>query len=374
MSNHPELPEDDQSRQAMSLNEYQYKPFLADHFSTAAYLLEPQPSGPSVPDQVYHSNQDIWNAVINESLCNGAVVTLENFLLLEWVPRSPGLYYTNRGKYAREDARRNIASIENGVVIYNPYGKQSMLDGGVGNIRLKPVIHENIALSLMSATSTGICHQGFPVALPKDLYVTYLPEIRRKGAICCTVVGELMFVPDKLESMYHGYSGVPKLFLQVGEIRRPQSLQDSQSDDLRVSLAVSFKSEFEGQSKPYACYVSFAPHKKASFQDSLNWMEHDYITTQYQGKVLTDFDEQTNHFPDAVFSLGKMLANNLNETDASVVIQQLHLHGSERIFEFLHRTNIQQAIIYRTEYNINNSSVGAVGDNASAQNFNIGGI
>lgn len=127
MINYPELLEDNQSKEAMNLNEYQYESILADHFSTSAYLLEPQPSGPSIPDQVYYSNQDIWNAVINESLCNGTVVTLKNFLLLEWLPRSPGLYYTDRARYAREEAQRNIASIEKRVVIYNPYGKQSIV-------------------------------------------------------------------------------------------------------------------------------------------------------------------------------------------------------------------------------------------------------
>ena len=117
----------------------------------ANYLLRVE-SGKSQADRTFHSNRDIWNAILTERLRANMHVTLENFHILEWFPRSPGLYFTREGKRSRESANQFVQSLEkrssevkyalgssgDTVTVYNPYGKIAMLKGGLGAIRLKP--------------------------------------------------------------------------------------------------------------------------------------------------------------------------------------------------------------------------------------------
>ena len=120
---------------------------------------------PRVRDQVYTSNQELWHALIDERLRATAIVRLENFWLSEWFPLRPGLFHTPRGRRNRSTANRYLLGgpgvsdeglrqfqdrfgrhvspqvlrhlqLESAVV-YDPYGKSFMLDGGVGCVRLK---------------------------------------------------------------------------------------------------------------------------------------------------------------------------------------------------------------------------------------------
>ncbi len=65
--------------------------YLIDsQLSTANYLLPTQMDQES-RYKPFHTNEDMWNAIISENLRSGTRVTLENFHLMEWFPRSPGL-------------------------------------------------------------------------------------------------------------------------------------------------------------------------------------------------------------------------------------------------------------------------------------------
>src|SRR5436309_3168861 len=105
------------------LETYQFCTVLQDHFGTANYLMPTNPlevppmGGPKV--RIFHSNNGIWEAILREKLRYNATVIFESFFLFEWFPRSPGLFHTDSGRFARQEARRNIENISNGVVVYN---------------------------------------------------------------------------------------------------------------------------------------------------------------------------------------------------------------------------------------------------------------
>jgi hypothetical protein len=87
-------------------------------------------------------------------------MTLENFLLFEWFPRSPGLFYTDYAMSPRDEAMFRVISVPRSpglahidyamteqnvrdyMYIFDPYGKTSMLKGDIGSIRLKPRVIE----------------------------------------------------------------------------------------------------------------------------------------------------------------------------------------------------------------------------------------
>jgi hypothetical protein len=149
---------------------------LGSHLGTTDYLLaqELKPSQGEL-SYSYETNEDIWRAIIYRRVSTGMDITLRNFQLLDWFPRAPGLYYTDQAGWARDEAfhyldhdfgHSPIRDHANRVtqderpldytVVFTPAGKWSMLQGGIGAIRLKPVVIFGESHWLMTALSVTV--------------------------------------------------------------------------------------------------------------------------------------------------------------------------------------------------------------------------
>lgn len=341
--------------------EYTFRSALNGHISTSTYLVLPSEDRKLPGDfETFYHNNTLWEAAVTaKSLHHGRRIRLDSFFIFEWIPRAPGLYWTPDAKFARAEAKQRIIKIDQGRVVYSPYGKQSMLDGGIGNIRLNPLVVHGNELMFMSASANGICHQGFPIAVSPDLYAQIIDEIRDRGAVVRTLVGRVRLIPKELTDLYAGYIAVPKLYLQVEEATQPFQRKSRTIEDFEVSVAVSFQGVVESKPGIYATYVTFDPSNPASFDEAINWMRDEYVHS-YEGKILTDFDEQENHFLEAQFSLRKVMQLDLEEKDFRGI--EMNIGNVQQYIVF------QQTIRTRTDYNISGGNIGAVGDNAQASN------
>jgi hypothetical protein len=155
-------------KQAQELQNWALPSLLISQASTACYMYPITPPSLKPTDRYsYRDNNGLWEDVLlMNRLRMGHHITLESFFIFEWIPRSPGLYFTNRGREARAQAENSILKVDDGVIVYDPYGKQSMLDGGVGTYRLKPIRLVDGEYVFVSASSTGVAHKGFPIAIP----------------------------------------------------------------------------------------------------------------------------------------------------------------------------------------------------------------
>jgi len=300
---------------------------------TANYLLSPEKL-PSIPDRIYADNERLWYDILSGQLDANVILTLENFLLSEWFPRSPGLYYTREAEEAREMARDclvsspRLAGLENiddaerlyqitgselpdFMYVYNPSGKISMLKGGIGSIRLRDKQIESGRVRFMSASSTLVAHEGLPIALPEDDYQKYYDIIREKGFLPCTLVGKLQWIPHELQEVYRDCVGVKQLYLLVDNIRPEHFTPEMERSPFRVSVAVTFESEYEGFRNTYASYVTFYSAIRDSLKKRTNWLENTYVKGMYQGKIVIDFDETTRQFRGARFALEKVMNHQL---------------------------------------------------------------
>ncbi len=353
------------------VEQYQLNRIVEQHVSNVNYLTPPT----DYPvrevrelDQIFYSNKEIWEKVIDRTLRYGSYVTLESFFLVEWLPRSPGLYFTNDAKEARNQAKHHIESIRDNIVIYNPYGKMSMLDGGIGNIRLKPINIGEEEYVLISASSNGVCHEGFPVAVPAKLYDEYIDRIIETGAVSCSLTGKLKFISDKLRDLYEGYA-IPQLYLLVEEIQvsNHANIYSHEKDSVIVTVAVSFIGEFDDRKDAFASFVTFFPGYKNSFEQAVRWMEEDYIIGKYKGKIITDFDQQQCNFSNAVFSLEKVMNLGLTEKDLELITPRFI--NSSKLIRHQDQVKLILGDIYMgSKYNISCGDQSAVGDNAKVYN------
>ena len=131
---------------------------------------------------------------------------------------------------------------------------------------------------------------------------------------CSSIVGTLRYVPDFLGDLYQ-WPDVPPVYLQVEEIRHGRQPEDDALSRAMVSVAVSFESENAQLGPPdmvWATYFTFFPGVEGSLQLRRDWLRDIYVGERYQGRVISDFDEQVPRFGGAPFGLIRVFDRTLH--------------------------------------------------------------
>lgn len=200
----------------------------------------------------------------------------------------------------------------------------------------------------MCATSNGVAHEGFPLLMSDRHYKSCIDEIADHRICRRTVVGKLQFVAEPLVTLYKDYAGVPKLYLNVEDVRASDASDSNRIDELAVTVGVSFQSSYEGQQKTYATYVYFDPTRPESFARNIGWMEETYVKRRYEGKIITDFDETRTNFANAPFSLAKVMNYELDREEVNQTVWGIGLGGDvDKLFE-----GVQQLRVERMEVHV----------------------
>jgi len=299
---------------------------------------------PGGTDRVYSDNESLWTDILTERLRASVTITLQDFSLLEWYPRTPGLYWTQGAAFSRAAAQDYLLHSRSSHVagekrrkgrnlrVFAPYGKGELLRGGFGCLRLQPQPTAHGNLWFWCATSGSVAHQGFPVALSDEVYTQVIDKIAANAFIRCTLIGKLRFLPDSLLPFLRGYRDVPRLYLLVEEIRPALTwVQDHQP--ISVTGAVSFLSDYEGRTQLYASLVTFYPQESDSLEEASRWLEEVYVQGMYRGKILTDYDQCMARFANAPFSLDKVLRLGLDIEQIEALAMENHRLDMSRKLE-----------------------------------------
>ena len=353
---------------------------------------------PQGKDRVYFRAEEFWKDVLNEKLSAERLVTLDHMRLFEWFPRNPGLFHTEDARQARAQAENHIRHIEEGgfeafrsnadappdhaaliravtggsgptrTQIFTPRGKLSMLQGGIGCVRLQPaVLDDGSRAWFMSATSNTSPDEGIPLLVPDSLYQMNIDRIRDAGFATVRLRGRTRFIEARFTDLYAVRGGIPRLYVEVEEIEDA----GPDLDHGLVSVAASFVAEIEGQTSIYAAYVTFDPGFEGARASAARWMRDEYVKGYYKGELLTDFDQQRPTISNTLFSLNEVLTS----PDLAAAIRRLHdLRGyfnwemlNESTFNFnTHREFVRMKV----EAN-NNSGAMIIGDNNSANQLTV---
>jgi hypothetical protein len=353
--------------------EWQVRHIGEAHLRNREYLTKPILASQS-EDRSYSSSEQFWTDILSGKLRSSFVVSLSNLRLFEWFPRSPGLYHTGKAAYAREEALRHIdygfpdrsdvtrdhanplrritpaGDSDDRLIVFTPAGKQSMLEGGIGCIRLKPIQFPDGIFWFMSASSTESPDQGIPVAIADEDYGRVIETIQNCGYCICNLVGRIKFVGQDGPRLYPSFGGVPQIYVQI-ESLEPQRTEKIGAD---VSVAVSFKGNVEGRVGIYAAYVTFDPSQMHSKSDAIEWLKSKYVEGRYAGTIVTDFDQQANIFSRTLFSLDAVMARN----DLTDVFQMLMADNTLAPLVGAGRLNlmINYGKVTMSKYNISNST------------------
>src|SRR5471030_1500043 len=137
--------------------------FLRQQLNLLVYGMRPLEEIRTPPDQNFGSNEAFWKALREKRVLTNSVVHLQEFAVTEWLPRTPGLYHDPHAETQRHNAeafqmsserflhqtnrpgkRIGLSRSDSGhrhpaSVIYDPYGKSLMIEGGIGCVRLKDI-------------------------------------------------------------------------------------------------------------------------------------------------------------------------------------------------------------------------------------------
>ena len=107
--------------------------------------------------------------------------------MTEWAPKLPGRVWTKDGD---RNLIEGITDIEGQISIYDkvynvlgPKGKNKMMMGGFGSVRVKPKANDDYCM-LLNAVSVDDwhCDFGIPIIVSKSVYEQYLRYFHNEGA------------------------------------------------------------------------------------------------------------------------------------------------------------------------------------------------
>jgi hypothetical protein len=181
-----------------------------------------------------------------------------------------------------------------------------MLYSGVGCFRLRIKEIEGERIKFLCATSSGIAHKGFLVAMKEQTYRKIGTRIKQKGGIICNLLGEIRYWSNDNNNNsipVRSSVGVPRTYILATDVNEEKVA----ADKLSVSAGVTFRGKFKGDDGVFFTYSNFDPSSKYSIERCINWIRSNYVEKMHKGKVLTDFDQEIPHFQDAEFPLTKLM-------------------------------------------------------------------
>ncbi|MEL6943526.1 MAG: hypothetical protein AAFO82_12720, partial [Bacteroidota bacterium] len=354
---------------------------LKNHLNTNLYrqiLLENQEN--NNPDITFSTNENFWSTALNGDCYPEQVVKLERFHLLEWIPIAPGLFHTEDAHWNRAEAQRNAIRIlrnkatgphflssliprgkfefdpkikklfeelnanpkKRVVIEYNPDGKESMIKGGMGSLRLASKMINGKECYLLGASSTGVSHEGLPILIETVLYQKAISKIKEHGGFKVNLIGRVKVIPKEL-SVIKSYNEIPRYCLFVEEI---EYIKPSKRNDLMSSVAVAYYPSDRFSDKRLS-FCSFIPDKKdKELKGAVDWLNRYAVKYSKSTSPIVegDFDEFKAHFGKVDFPIVDIANGKMSKETFLRYKEYFHLSVNELVmgdkFENISNSNI----------------------------------
>lgn len=318
------------------LDEYALSEFVEIYVQTRGLLAERQEQ-PTAPDITpYHDEQTFWQDVINQGMgYETQPVVLEDFAVMDWIPLSPGQYFTGRAEWSRQEAMNFLRYDREGQGYFLADGKRMMIDGGMGCLRLGAKEVGGERLHFLAATSSGVAHRGVLLGVPDQVYRSIAPLLNQRQSISGTLHGEIRYLSFSDGAPVYGPFGHPRRYVYVTGIDDPTAVTRGR---LRVSAAITFEVDEqasqaltgERQVPPgvYFSYANFNPTSSKSIDATVKWLD-DYATETYLGSILTDFDDVTARL-EAEFPISVLMDQRQDPQSISRSVEKAFAHHLDR--------------------------------------------
>lgn len=274
---------------------------LKDYIDLALFKNIKKEASNILPDKEITSNKNLWDFLIRNEGYPNQKIRFKNFFLLEWIPASPGQYFTweaiDMRRYAEHRSREYIRPNQRFIEL-RPNEKESMVKGGLGSLRIGPKKIEGETKNILGLSSNAISHEGIPILINQTLYLEIIDEVKKKGLACVNLIGSLRLLPSDNFGIKVRYGReVPKYCIEAEEIEilrydliRPQ-----------VSVAILYNNRNNNHwSSGYGhSFCTFEPiqHDK-NVKLAVEWLKEYAVkySDDKEPNIIGDFDEYYEHF------------------------------------------------------------------------------
>jgi len=331
--------------------------FLTEHLQLANVLSPSKKNTIKIKDKEFLSNKSFWDDVLNEKTRALNWIVLNNFQIIDWYPRSPGVYHTREARLLREDAEKYYRE-KNGAYFYEPHGKRLMISGGVGSVRFKSLKIDNEDCWLGTATSDGYCHSGVPIVIPNRIVEVFGFDTKIKFSLR----GQVRFLPDFLEKTFSHLNDVPQVYVYIEKIEKMSSAENP----VFITPTVFFtsKSQEYHHNEGLVTYVRCQSSSRSAINQAIHWLE-DY-TTRYEGEIITNFDQQRSAFKYAPFSLQNLMKGEVYEGP----LRDLRGYDHRDLFEAIKKVRELNLTININEANMGDINISGGDFRGSILNIN----
>lgn len=291
-----------------------------------------------------------WGSSNERIILSG--VNARGFKLSDWFPRSPGVYWT-------DGAMRAKGSVWSGKMhsdpqlgeYYSPESKMHLIeDGGVGTIRLRPKHIDGEYCWMATALSNFHCCSGIPLALPYSL-------LQESGIIWGDFVnlkGRVRFLNDAgLDDIAASVHRVRPLIVFVEEIEGALPKRAKEPVEITpVSLFESLKQTsfgndgIPGNGRIGYTFARCPAGSDKELDDAIEWIE--LYSAKYNGRVITNFDEQRPLLADAPLSYQRLINQSYDRNVVRIhggVIQVEHIENFSQRVDMTYNTNVGENAI-----------------------------
>ena len=330
-----------------------FRTYIADIIDLSRYSLALRRwrmRDAETPDVQFDDNEGFWTAALEGRLFNGSRIELRDFQLAEWLPLSPGRYFTREGRVSRHRARGHFDERNDEFI---PLGKLGMILGGLGTCRLTMKKMGDRQTYILCATANGICHQGIPIIIERGVADRAFSTISERGGVRASISGQLSILPIGESPLVYDLQ-IPRYYIVADEITLRAR---KEKPDLLATVAVLYSdsrlSSDEVSGKVWS-FASFDPARGAvGVQATVDWLMGYGLRYGARGKdssIVCDFDETTAWFPTNVeLPLRQLLLGIANQEKIRLYAKECNFRAKTRYFLSYRRADsVSVDPIYRT--------------------------
>lgn len=354
---------------------------ISSQISAVSQKVGQAPPIEDIPFLSFSNSTEFWNAVRSGDIRDGTNVRLVGFNISDWLPRWPGLWVLPQSAEARRNAskqlfRPNDWRIERwrerkpllferfeGMSIYTSDGKEKMLDGGTGCVRLAEYCKSGSQKFLCNAFRSSALEAGVPIEVGRADFDSLVDEIYGAGSASGrTVEGTVRDAPNHYRDSYE--RGTRRVVLEASNILHDKARRDWPI----VSVPISFVNE-EDYPQVMVSFASFRASDDNSYEHACEFLREVYVGALYDGFILTDFDEKQGNFDDAALSLKKISTGSVDDHQVRRSVDRALGGGYWR--QEIERISIQigqMEALVKEEYNVSKSQNVAIKSQNVTQN------
>jgi hypothetical protein len=258
-----------------------------------------------------NSSEEFWQKIINNhpDIRNKQVVKLKDFFITEWVPKLPGQVWTEEGRQNLSEGLNHIdgyySILDKVYQVLGPIGKQKMISGGYGSVRIKPAQNSDYCTLLnLVHVNDWHCDFGIPIVVSKSVYEQFIRYREHEGAPWIEELTGILYLDEDVPNINKVSNAIgAKLDAETIDILSTQS--NLRKAFIYVSSPLDLKIRYNG-SCPEAVawtlfkttlsneplrltYSRFDPKKEDSILEAVGFITQ-YVANFDGETMLTDFD------------------------------------------------------------------------------------